>query len=202
MQTEKSTMKSLQNDKRVGCVIMASGISKRFGENKLLYEINGQTLIQRTLDITEGLFEKRIVVTRTKSVQELCAMQGIEVVLHDSPYRNEALRFGVEAMCDMDFCVFCPCDQPFLKKETLARFAQSHDFEADDIVRLACETHPGTPMMFGKQYYEELKKLPPKLGGSHLANHYAEKVQYLYVDKLELEDIDTPDDLKKFNLYD
>ena len=31
----------------VGCVIMASGISKRFGENKLLVDFQGETLVER-----------------------------------------------------------------------------------------------------------------------------------------------------------
>ena len=65
----------------VGCVIMASGISKRFGENKLLVDFRGKKLIERVLELTEGsLFARRIVVTRTKEVEALCKEQGIEVI--------------------------------------------------------------------------------------------------------------------------
>lgn len=43
----------------VGCVIMASGFSKRFGENKLLTKFCGESLIELILNKTGGtLFEK------------------------------------------------------------------------------------------------------------------------------------------------
>ena len=39
-----------------GCVIMASGLGKRFGGNKLLARLKGRPLIQYALDATEGIF--------------------------------------------------------------------------------------------------------------------------------------------------
>ena len=44
---------------------MASGLGRRFGGSKLLAELDGVPLLGRALAATDGLFERRIVVTRS-----------------------------------------------------------------------------------------------------------------------------------------
>ena len=39
-----------------GCILMASGQGRRFGENKLLTDLAGKPLIQWALDTSAGLF--------------------------------------------------------------------------------------------------------------------------------------------------
>ena len=83
---------------KLGCVIMASGLGKRFGGNKLMAEFEGAPLIQRTLDATEGIFARRVVVTRHREVEELCRRQGVPVVFHALPHRSDTVRLGLEAL--------------------------------------------------------------------------------------------------------
>ena len=40
----------------IGCVIMASGLGKRFGGNKLMADFHGEPMVCRILDATEGIF--------------------------------------------------------------------------------------------------------------------------------------------------
>ena len=68
---------------QIGCVIMASGLGKRFGGNKLMADFHGKPMIQRALDATDGLFARRVVVTRHEQVAALCRAQHVDVVLHD-----------------------------------------------------------------------------------------------------------------------
>lgn len=181
----------------VGCIIMASGISKRFGENKLLVDFQGETFIERVLRLTEGtLFTKRVVVTRTKEVEELCTERGIEVILHEYPGRGDAIRLGTERMADMDACVFCPCDQPLLKRESLENLVNSFCNDTNKILRLAWKESPGSPVLFPKEYYPELMSLPSEKGGSHLLKKYSGNIGFVQVTgKDELKDIDTKEDL-------
>ena len=141
---------------RVGCVIMASGVSKRFGENKLLVDFHGKKLIERVLALTEGnLFARRIVVTRTKEVAALCREQGIEVIFHEFPGRGDAVRLGVERMMDMDCqidgCLFCPCDQPLLKRESLEKMVEAFEKDARGIFQLCYGSDCGAPMLFSRK---------------------------------------------------
>lgn len=183
---------------RIGCIIMASGEGRRFGSNKLVAEFQGKTLIQRILDTTEGLFEKRVVVTRSLEVKNLCEKQNVQVVFHSMPHRNDTVRLGVETMEEMDACIFCPSDQPLLCKESLERLRKSFEMQRKGIHRLVFKNREGTPILFGKEYFEELKRLPQKCGGSYVIKKYpysVEKVSVLY--EYELMDVDTPEELGK-----
>ncbi|MGN0252467.1 MAG: selenium cofactor biosynthesis protein YqeC [Oliverpabstia sp.] len=185
-------------DMKLGCVIMASGMSRRFGKNKLLEEFQGKTLIQRVLDITGGdLFTKRLVVTRSVQVKELCEQQHVDVVFHDLPNRNDTVRLGVREMKDMDGCIFCPCDQPLLKKESLERMAAIFLAQRSGMVRLSFGGKQGAPILFGKEYFQELSCLPEKAGGSCLVKRYPDKLRLTEAsDKLELFDVDTRQDFE------
>lgn len=180
----------------VGCVIMASGISKRFGENKLLVDFQGETLVERVLRLTEGeLFARRVVVTRTKEVKELCEARGIQVIYHEYPGRGDAVRLGMEQMMDLDGCMFCPCDQPFLQKKSLNRMVGKFTYGEKKILKLAFDDEQGAPVLFAKEYFEELCKLPEKSGGSYLMKKYPEEVDVIFAEsEAELWDMDTKED--------
>ena len=110
---------------RIGCVIMASGLGKRFGGNKLMADFHGKPMLQRALEATEGLFARRVVVTRHERVAAFCREQNVDVVLHDLPHRNDTVRLGLEALDDPDACMFLPGDQPLLRRETVANLLRS-----------------------------------------------------------------------------
>lgn len=180
---------------KIGCVIMASGLAKRFGSNKLLQEFQGRTLLQRILDTTEDLFDKRVVVTRSREVRELCEQQNIGVIFHSLPDRNDTVRLGVEIMNEMDACLFCPSDQPLLKRESIQRLIHNFEQKEEGIHRLIFEQREGAPILFGKEFFEELKRLPEKCGGSYLVKKYMDKVEKVNVtEEIELQDIDTYED--------
>ena len=83
---------------RLGCVVMASGMGRRFGGGKLLAGLWGRPLLQYALDATGGVFLRRVVVTRDPAAAALCREQGIETVLHSQPYRSDTVRLGLEAL--------------------------------------------------------------------------------------------------------
>lgn len=193
--------------KKTGCIIMASGLGKRFGSNKLLAQFQGKTLIETVLDLTEGdLFTNRIVLTRTREVEELCCQRNIPVLYHELPERNQAIRLGVEALekgKELDGILFCPCDQPLLKRESLVKILECYqkDSCSRGIYRLRCKEIVGAPVLFEKIFFEELKNLPVHSGGSYLMKKYPEKVRYVSAaSELELYDVDTKEDLEYLNL--
>ena len=83
----------------VGCVIMASGLARRFGSNKLLADFGGRPLLCRALDATNTpQLAARIVVTRSAEVEALCKAEGVPCLVHGLPGRNDTVRLGLDAL--------------------------------------------------------------------------------------------------------
>ena len=181
---------------RIGCVIMASGLGKRFGGNKLMADFHGKPMIQRTLDATEDLFAKRVVVTRHESVAALCREQKVEVVLHDLPHRSDTIRLGLEALGDLDACMFLPGDQPLLRRETVEMLLHGWGEHPDCMIRPIHEDTEGSPVLFPAWTFPELKNLPEgKGGGAVIQNHPHDVLRVSVSDPFELADADTPETL-------
>ena len=202
----------------VGCVIMASGLSRRFGTNKLLADFCGQPMLCRAFAATAApSISARIVVTRSEEVQALCRAQGVPVLLHSLPGRNDTVRLGLsvllEQLPELSGCMFLPGDQPLLRRETVeamtALFCREQPSPTEwqketerEIFRLAHrfinDPNPlvGSPVLFSKRYFSELRILPEGKGGSVLLRKYPERVHNIFIeDRNELLDADTPEAL-------
>lgn len=202
----------------VGCVIMASGLSRRFGANKLLADFCGQPMLCRAFaaTATPGI-AARIVVTRSEDVQALCRTQGVPVLLHSLPGRNDTVRLGLSALLEqlpeLSGCMFLPGDQPLLRRETVEvmaeRFCREQPAPAEwqketerEIFRLGFRVRndpsplTGSPVLFEKGLFQELLTLPQGMGGSVLLRKYPAHVHTVYIaDRNELADADMPEAL-------
>ena len=183
----------------LGCVIMASGMGKRFGSNKLMADFEGRSLIERILDATEGIFASRVVVTRHQDVMKQCQKQEIPVICHQLPWRSDTVRLGVEALdLPVTGCLFCPSDQPLLSKETVQAMAIAADHRQDVIWQLCDGDLAGAPVLFPQWTFEELCNLPEGKGGSVLIKKYRDQVRpFPARGPEELMDVDRPEDIEK-----
>lgn len=211
----------LQNSKvpKIACIIMASGLGKRFGSNKLMASFCGVPLIRSILDVTDAVpfFADRLVVTRSREVHDYCQALEIPVLLHTLPNRNEALRLGLAQLMkkhpDLSACLFALGDQPLLRPRTLERMCRRYiDSKAAKkalMVQLcavrvnasseaSASTMVGSPVLFDQAYFDELLHLPEKAGGSYVLRKYPDQVQYITAEMPEeLMDVDTPEELKR-----
>ena len=181
-----------------GCVIMASGLGKRFGSNKLMADFDGVPMIARTLNATQGIFNRRVVVTRHEDVAEYCRDHGVQVVFHGQPHRSDTVRLGLEVMTEVDRCMFCPGDQPLLTRDTVAALCIAGGHAPEKIWRAGFEDTPGTPVLFPKWTFPELLTLPEGKGGGWVVGRYLERVRQICVShRYELTDADTPEMLEQ-----
>lgn len=113
----------------ISCIIMASGMSKRFGTNKLLASFNNNTLFENAINISHFVnFGETLAVTRHDELVQICEREHIHCIKHSMPYRNDMVRLGVshilkEACCQKNNCtkgiLFLPSDQPLITKTSL-----------------------------------------------------------------------------------
>ena len=176
---------------------MASGLGKRFGSNKLMADFDGKPMILRALAASQSLQENRVVVTRHADVAKLCREQGVNVVLHDLPHRSDTVRLGLEAVGDVDACMFLAADQPLLRPETVEQLVAQWENDQEKIVRPFCQDMPGSPVVFPGWTFELLRSLPEGKGGSWVIKSHPESVEMVEIDDPnELMDADTPETLE------
>lgn len=185
----------------LGIVIMASGLGKRFGGNKLLADFLGKPVITWILDLLPQNLSA-VVVTRHEEVAELCWERRIPVLLHDLPGKGDTIRLGTEYLTahlpDLDGIVYAVGDQPGLKSETLFALLASFEAAPDGIHRLCYGKKPGNPVIFPKTFFPALCALPKEAGGSVLIGANPDLVRFTQVSSpWELQDVDTPEVLKR-----
>ena len=132
----------------VGCVIMASGLARRFGSNKLLADFGGRPLLCRALDATNTpQLAARIVVTRSAEVEALCKAEGVPCLVHGLPGRNDTVRLGLDALLaarpDLAGCMFLPGDQPLLQRETVESMVGIFGWDTKTRIERQKETERG-----------------------------------------------------------
>ena len=177
---------------------MASGMGKRFGGNKLMADFGGEPMIARILASTDGIFSRRVVVTRHSDVADYCTRRGVDVVLHDLPDRNDTVRLGLDAVGKVSACMFCPADQPLLQKITVASLAMAAATDGQCIYRAAWEDTVGAPVVFPAWCFDDLRTLPTGKGGGYVAKRYPQYVKTVSVsDPAELDDADTKERLEE-----
>ena len=109
---------------------MASGVGTRFGGNKLMAELCGAPLVGHVVRATDGLFSRRVVVTRHADVAALCETLGAQVILHDEPCRNDTVRLGMEAMDGCDTVTFVQGDQPLIRPASIVALLRAAERDA------------------------------------------------------------------------
>lgn len=185
-----------------GCIIMASGLGTRFGSNKLMAILDGAPLIAHVIRACDGLFAKRVAVTRHEDVAKLCRSLGMEAVMHDEPLRSDTVRLGMQAMDGCDTVTFIQADQPFISANALAALLRGAEAHPELIWRVGFQGAPGAPVLFPSWAFDELRTLPPGKGGGFVAKAHAQRVRCMEAaSEWELFDVDTVQDLKALQAH-
>lgn len=190
-----SNISKMNKDISIGCVVMASGLGRRFGGNKLMFPFAGKPMIQRTLESIQGQFSRSVVVTRYPEIRDLSRRMNIASILHDLPHRSDTIHLGLQYMADgLSGCMFCPGDQPLLTRESISNLTRAFIRDPEKIYRLG----DGMPAIFPAWTFAGLLSLPEGSGGSAIMKKYPEMVRSVApVHPHELLDADTPDMLHK-----
>ncbi len=184
---------------KIGLVVMASGLGKRFGSNKLMALLDGKPLVRWIIDNTDGLFDRRVVVTRSQEVEELCQSAGIDCIYHTCPNRNDTIRIGLNALKDdVDYCFFVPGDQPLIGRDTIIRLIDEAKNCEGLIVRPGYGDTAGAPVGFHSAFYDELLTLPEGARGSLVVRNNESRLRIVSIGReCELWDVDTIEDFNR-----
>lgn len=186
----------------IGCIVMASGLSERYGRNKLLEKLDGREIILRTAGSLKAAGFCPLTVTRSGEVRALLEREGFACALHDGPRKSDTIHRGLERLGpDMAGYLFMPGDQPLVRPASLRKMAEQFMACPWRAVRLAWGDTPGSPVLFPAFCRGSLLAYSGSRGGLEVLKTEqvpCDTVQAEY--EWELWDVDTPKNMEKIRI--
>lgn len=184
----------------LGCVVMAAGNARRFGENKLAAEVRGRSLIRRALEaVPPEAFGAVAVVSQYPEALALAEEFHFAAVENQHPDWgvSHTIRLGLEALGDCAGACFLVSDQPLLQRESVRALVELWQSQPDKIAALAHGGVRGNPCLFPARFFPELLELKEDHGGNAVIRRHEEDLVLLEVPKRELTDVDTEEALEE-----
>jgi len=183
----------------VAGVILASGLSRRFGANKLVADMKGEPVIRKTFGALRAAgLEKIFVVTGHEADKIKAALAGEPASFVHNPDYEEgmaaAIRHGLAALpSDVDAALIALGDMPLVKPETIK--ALLHSLSPVSGKRIAIPVwrgKRGNPVVWHRDLFESLMRLAGDRGGKGVYETNPEAVVEVPVDDPGiLADLDT-----------
>lgn len=175
-------------------IILASGFSRRMGQNKLLMKINEETIIEKVIkEVKKSEIEKIYIVTNNEEIKNIAYKLDIKVIENKDAIKgqSEGVKVGVkEAEEKDDFMFFCG-DQPFIDFITINNLIHKSKRNRDKIIVPIFRNRKGNPVIFPRNFRLDLLKLEGDVGGRHIIKTHNDEVVFFEVDKeMFLKDID------------
>lgn len=188
---------------KLGCVVLAAGQGRRFGDNKLLQRLGDRPVLGHVLTaLPRERFAKIVVVAFSQGVEELCREQGLACLRYPGGPQSESICRGIEVMDGMDGCLFVMGDQPLCSGESMGKMVDVFQAHPEAVVRLAWGETSCSPVLFPKGYFPNLLRLTGEQGG--MAALKGLEVPILLVqakNEAELWDVDTRAELEQMQAY-
>ncbi len=196
-----ASLTDINESKNIALLVLAAGASLRLGKPKQQVEIEGETMLSRTLRIGSQIdwHSKHLVVGYRK--EEILKNQNLhqfEVIdnVNWSMGLGKSIATGVRVIQNENIkgVMLCLVDQFFLNQGVFEKILSTISSE-DNIVRCRYLQGAGPPVFFGKNYFSELVKLNDDHGAKSIIELYNKRVKEVPFDKGHI-DLDTQEDLK------
>ena len=185
------------NNGCTGALVMAAGLSERFGSNKLLHPLpNGNPLLFETLSQLKTTKIPIHVITHSRQI-ELCQRLNIEpltfsVTAPEKTGLGFSIAQGIEDTAHWGGWIICLADMPFVQASTYRSIRS--ELINHSLVKPYYQGQGGNPVGFGAQYRNQLLDLSGDTGARKIIQQ--QQCHRLDIDDPGiLRDIDRPTDI-------
>lgn len=191
----------------ISAIVLAAGMSRRMGENKLLRAFAGKTMLETTLDhiLASGVEEVVVVLGHDADrLRPLLQGRAVKTVFNPdyATGMTASIQAGIRAAAaESEGFMICLSDMPLIQPDIyralLSVFSEKKRLEARVIVQPFFENTAGNPVIFSAVFKNELLALDFPEGCKPVvqANRHA-VVLVETPDPAVLRDADTPEDFE------
>jgi CTP:molybdopterin cytidylyltransferase MocA len=181
-------------------VVLAAGLSTRFGRPKLLERIHGTSLIRRTLSVLSKLTPQRIIVVLPPRAARIRAeLRGCRVTLIENPGRADGLStsvvLGVRKTHYRSATLFLPADLAELDPRDISRLISRWRGARRHVVARGLAGRASTPLILPKFLYPQAQRIVGDIGLRELLGKMPVEKRTLLDLPSAIRDIDTLEDL-------
>ena len=188
---------------RIAGIVLAAGASTRMGENKLLLELEDETLIERCVKrVLAAEFDPVVVVLGYEADLVLRHIDSlpIHVVVNDryEMGMNSSLATGVAELGDnaSAVCVVL-ADMPFVTAEMLREVVSRYRETGAPLVVSQYGGVNAPPTLFDHSLFTELRASEGEEMGKRLVERYRDAAEIVEWPEVALADVDEPDDYER-----
>lgn len=185
---------------KTGIIILAAGSSSRMGEPKQLMMYKDKTFLQHIIgEAKNASLEPVICVVGYQSDLVEKSISRLEVTIVYNEDWREGMGTGISAgikqllLSDVDSVILAVSDQPYVSSDLFETMKSLKDKSEKGIVAASYAGTLGTPVLFGKNYFEWLKSLNGNQGAKNIVKLNMPDVCSVEFEKGNI-DIDTKED--------
>ena len=179
---------------KIGCVVMAAGNARRFGENKLAAVLDGRSLILRALEaVPAEAFDNVVVVSQHPEIIGLAKEFHFTAIRNENPDYgiSHTIELGLTELRNCDGVLFQVADQPLLRRSSVAELVVLWKRQPEKIAALSHGGVRGNPCLFPARFFPELMELREDHGGNTVIRRHEEFLVLAEAGAEELTDVDT-----------
>ena len=183
----------------VNAIIMASGLSKRMGENKLLLKYKEIPVVEHVIrEVSKCKFNEVILVSQYDEVLKIGEKYEFKLIKNNNLEigQSESIKLGLKSSTKCDGFMFFVGDQPKVSIKYINKLIDSFEKNKDNIVIPKYENRCGNPVIFPYDKKNDLLLLNGDEKGKKVINN-SNQVISVDVDEEMLFDIDTKEDYEK-----
>lgn len=193
----------------VAAIVLAAGMSSRYGANKLLLPFAGGTVISRVVSIvTLSPTRPVAVVTGHQADQTQAALQPLHdgvTFVHNADYRAGEMLSSIKAGlyyllslpgAELQASLIVLGDQPLIRLDVLQRLCEAFERNCGDLIapRMGADGPRGHPVLIGRRWWDAILALPADGNVRDLLRANQRSMTHLVVNSDSiLGDVDTPD---------
>jgi molybdenum cofactor cytidylyltransferase len=184
----------------VAGILLAAGLSSRMGRNKLLLELDGESVLKRAARRALGAGLSPLVVVLGHEAERTAAeLAGLpcRTVINPNPERgmHSSLKLGLAALPEaVPAAVVVLADMPFVTTEMIAALAARHRETAAPLVVSEYEGVHAPPTLYDRRLFSDLLAVPDEGCGREMVKRHRDTAEVLAWPASALADLDVPDD--------